>query len=451
MTTQTTTSGASAVKQMAHPSFAEAFRFWLKLGFISFGGPTGQIAIMQTELVEKKKWISQSRFLHALNFCMLLPGPEAQQLAIYVGWLLHRTWGGIVAGALFVIPSMFVLWGLSWVYVAYGSIPWLAAIFYGLKPAIMAIVAFAVIRIGAKALKNSVMWGIAVAAFIGIFFLKVPFPAIVIGAVALGFFGGKFWPRKFAIMGGHGAAGDAEHTAVGDNSEAAAHTKPTWSGALKISAVCLVLWWLPVLLLGMWQGTEGVLFREGLFFSKAAVVTFGGAYAVLPYVAQHAVENHGWLTAAQMMDGLGMAETTPGPLIMVTQFVGFLGAWNNPGNLSPLFAATLGALITTWTTFLPCFLWTFLGAPHIEQIRGNVKMTSALSAVTAAVVGVVLNLAVWFALHVLWPTDGRFDWFALAVALLAFIGMLRWKWGIIPVVIGSGLVGLLYKTFLPGQ
>ncbi len=360
MNTETNLKNVAAAEQRTrHPSFAEAFRFWLKLGFISFGGPTGQIAIMQTELVEKKKWISQSRFLHALNFCMLLPGPEAQQLAIYVGWLLHRTWGGIVAGSLFVIPSMFVLWGLSYVYVAYGNIPWLAAIFYGLKPAVMAIVAFAVIRIGSKALKNSVMWSIAAVGFVAIFFFKVPFPAIVIGAAVLGFFGGKFWKGKFFLASGHGVANSADESAVGDDSEAAAHTKPSLAGAIKIMAVCLVLWWLPVVLLGVWQGTEAVLFREGLFFSKAAVVTFGGAYAVLPYVAQHAVEHHGWLTAPQMMDGLGMAETTPGPLIMVTQFVGFLGAWNNPGNLSPLLAATLGALITTWTTSCPVFSGRF--------------------------------------------------------------------------------------------
>lgn len=444
MNTTTATSPEAAPEQIsAHPSFAEAFRFWLKLGFISFGGPTGQIAIMQTELVEKKRWISQSRFLHALNFCMLLPGPEAQQLAIYVGWLLHRTWGGIVAGSLFVIPSMFILWGLSFVYAAYGSIPWLAAIFYGLKPAVMAIVAFAVLRIGSKALKNSVMWSIAALAFVAIFFLKLPFPAIVIGAALLGLLGGVFWKEKFVVLAGHGKASD--RSVLDDDSEVPDHAQPTLSRAIRVTTVCLLLWWVPVLLFGLWDGWNSTLFQEGLFFSKAAVVTFGGAYAVLPYVAQHAVEQHGWLTAPQMMDGLGLAETTPGPLIMVTQFVGFVGAWQNPGALSPIVAATLGALITTWTTFLPCFLWTLVGAPHIEQMRGNTKMTAALSAVTAAVVGVVLNLAVWFGLHVLFPQPGKIDWLALAVAFVAFVGMTRWKWGVIPVVVGAGAAGLLFK------
>jgi chromate transporter len=444
-TATTLNTEAPAIK---HPSFGEAFRFWLKLGFVSFGGPTGQIAIMQTELVERKKWISQSRFLHALNFCMLLPGPEAQQLAIYVGWLLHKTWGGIVAGALFVIPSMFVLWALSYVYVAYGSLPWLAAIFYGLKPAVMAIVAFAVIRIGSKALKNSVMYSIAALAFVAIFFLKVPFPVIVVSAAAVGFLGGKYWKEKFFITSGHGSGKEMHRSVLDDDSEVSKQAKPSIAWSLRVGSVCLLLWWLPVFLCGLWQGWDGILFREGLFFSKAAVVTFGGAYAVLPYVAQQAVEHHGWLTTPQMMDGLGMAETTPGPLIMVTQFVGFLGGWNNPGSLSPLTAATLGALVTTWTTFLPSFLWTLLGAPHIEQVRGQVKMSSALSAVTAAVVGVVLNLAVWFGIHVLLPDGKILDWFALALSAVAFIGMLRWKWDVISVVVGSGLLGLVYKVGL---
>jgi chromate transporter len=429
--------------QVAHPGFWEAFRFWLKLGFISFGGPTGQIAIMQTELVEKRRWISQTRFLHALNFCMLLPGPEAQQLATYVGWLLHRTWGGIVAGALFVIPSMFILWSLSYIYVVYGNIPWLAAIFYGLKPAVMAIVAFAVIRIGSKALKNSIMWLIAAVAFACIFFLDVPFPAIVLGAALIGLAGGTFWPQKFQVLKGHGE--NNHRSVLDDDSEVPDHAKPNLRRTLVTGFVCLLLWWLPVLLLALWLSWDSIVVREGMFFSKAAVVTFGGAYAVLPYVAQHAVEFHGWVTAPQMLDGLGLAETTPGPLIMVTQFVGFVGAWQHPGALSPLTAATLGAFITTWTTFLPCFLWTFVGAPYIEQVRGNLRMTSTLSAVTAAVVGVVLNLAVWFAIHVLWPVKGSFDWFALAIAAVAFIGLLKWKWGVVPVVGGAALAGLVAK------
>jgi chromate transporter len=428
------------------PSFAEAFRFWLKLGFISFGGPAGQIAIMQTELVEKKQWISQSRFLHALNFCMLLPGPEAQQLAIYVGWLLHKTWGGIVAGALFVIPSMFVLWALSFTYAAYGNIPWIAAIFYGLKPAVMAIVAVAVIRIGRKALRNPVRWCIAGSAFAGIFFLRIPFPLIILGAAFTGFLGERVWPNKF-IMAGVGD-GNKSDSVLDDNDDTPSHARPSWSRAAQICLVCLTLWWVPVLLAGLWQGWDHTLFKEGLFFSKAAVVTFGGAYAVLPYVAQQAVDNFGWLQTGQMMDGLGLAETTPGPLIMVLQFVGFMGGWNKPGLLSPLVAGTLGALITTWVTFVPCFLWILLGAPYIEKLRGNTRLTAALSAVTAAVVGVILNLAVWFGLHALFPPGRVIDSFALIVSVIAFIGMLKWKWSVVPVVLGSGLAGLLYQLIV---
>lgn len=428
-----------------HPSFREAFRFWLKLGFISFGGPTGQIAIMQTELVEKKKWISQSRFLHALNYCMLLPGPEAQQLAIYVGWLLHKTWGGIVAGAFFVIPSIFVLWTLSYVYAAYGNLPWIAAIFYGLKPAVTAIVVAAVIRIGRKALKNSEMWSIAAFAFLAIFFFKVPFPAIIISAGAIGFIGGRVRQDAFYFVSTHGIP--AEHAVLSDEQEGASHTKPTWSRAIKVTVVCVALWFLPILAIGAIKGWQSTLFREGLFFSKAAVVTFGGAYAVLPYVAQQALFNYGWLKPGQMMDGLGLAETTPGPLIMVVQFVGFMGAWQNPEGLSPIVAATFGALITTWATFTPCFLWIFLGGPYIERLRGNIKLTTALSAITAAVVGVVLNLAGWFALRVFFPQPHVIDWFAITLCIIALIGMLRWKLDIVPVVIGSGLCGLIYHLF----
>ena len=432
---------------LRHPTFAQAFRFWLKLGFISFGGPAGQIAIMQSELVEKRRWISQSRFLHALNFCMLLPGPEAQQLAIYIGWLLHRTWGGIVAGALFVIPSMFILWALSVVYAAYGNVPWIAAVFYGLKPAVMAIVAAAVIRIGSKALKNEVMWTIAAVAFVAIFFFKVPFPVIVLGAGLLGFTGASVWPSKFAIPSGHG--GKAEDASVlGDEDASAEHTRSSWQRAVRIAVIGFALWWIPIVLAGLWTGWDGTLFRQGLFFSKAAVVTFGGAYAVLPYVAQQAVEQYGWLQTGQMMDGLGLAETTPGPLIMVLQFVGFMGGWNQPGTLSPIAAATLGALITTWATFVPCFVWIFLGAPYIERLRGNVALSAALATVTAAVVGVILNLAVWFALHVIFPNGGRLDWIAVALSAVAFVGMIKWKWDVIAVVVGGGLAGLLIQLAL---
>jgi chromate transporter len=420
------------------PTFAEAFRFWLKLGFISFGGPSGQIAMMHTEVVERKKWIGETHFLHALNFCMLLPGPEAHQLAIYIGWLLHKTRGGIVAGALFVLPSIFVLLALSYVYVAFGHVPSIAAIFYGLKPAVLAIVAAAVIRIGSKALKNVVMWAIAAAAFVALYFFHVPFPLIVIGAAIVGLIGGKILPRFFlGSLDNAGLTPSFEENAV--------KPQPSFVQILKTSAIWIVIWSMPLVLAGIFLGTQHTVFREGVFFSKAAVVTFGGAYAVLPYVSQQAVEHYQWLRADQMLDGLGLAETTPGPLIMVLQFVGFLGGWNHPGNLPPLLAATLGALVTTWTTFVPCFLWVFLGAPYIEKLRGAKQLTAALTTVTAAVVGVILNLAVWFGVHVIFPATGSVDWFAVAICAIAFVGMLRWKWSIIPVVLGSGLAGLLIR------
>jgi chromate transporter len=411
----------------AQPSFGEAFRFWVKLGFISFGGPTGQIAIMHTELVEKKKWIDEPHFLHALNYCMLLPGPEAQQLATYVGWRLHGTWGGIVAGAFFVIPSVFILMALSWVYAAHGTVPWIAAIFFGLKPAVMAIVAHAVIRIGKRALKTPVMYTLAAAAFVAIYFFKVPFPVIILAAAAIGLFGGT-----------RSVASEALPAATTERG-------PSFSRSAKVIAVCFVLWWTPVMVLALWQGWDSVFVREGLFFSKAAMITFGGAYAVLPYVARASVEHFGWLSAGQMMDGLGLAETTPGPLIMVLQFVGFMGGWQHaPAGMPAWLAGIIGALITTWVTFVPCFLWIFLGAPYIERLYGNVRLNGALSAITAAVVGVVLNLAVWFALHTLFPAAGGVNWFAVAVGTVTFVGMWRWNWGVVPVVLGSGVLGLVY-------
>ena len=420
------------------PSLAEAFRFWLKLGFISFGGPSGQIAMMHAELVEKKKWIGEARFLHALNFCMLLPGPEAQQLAIYIGWLLHKTRGGIIAGALFVVPSIFILWALSYIYVAYGSVPWIAAIFYGLKPAVLAIVAAAVIRIGQRALRNAIMWLVAAAAFVAIYFFRVPFPMIIISAGVLGFVAGKIsFPLIPAIV-----ETNARST-IDRDEPLPIQVRPSIGRGLRLCAISVLLWWLPIALAGIFLGTQHTIFREGIFFSKAALVTFGGAYAVLPYVSQQAVENYHWLGPGQMLDGLGLAETTPGPLIMVLQFVGFLGGWNHPGSLSPLVAATFGALITTWTTFVPCFLWILLGAPYIERLRGIKSLSSALSTVTAAVVGVILNLAIWFGLHVIFPANGNIDWFAIMICTIAFFGMLYWKWNIVPVVLGSGLLGLI--------
>jgi chromate transporter len=431
----------------AHPSFREALRFWVKLGFISFGGPAGQIAIMQSELVDRRKWISQARFLHALNYCMLLPGPEAQQLAIYIGWLLHKTRGGIVAGALFVLPSVLILWALSYIYVAYGNIPWIAAVFYGLKPAVTAIVLAAVVRIGRKALRNEVMWTVAVLAFVAIYFAKAPFPLIVFGAGAIGLVGGHLWPAKFRVSSGHGENAQ-DPSVLHDEQDSADHTRPSWFRALTIVIVCVTLWITPTVIAGVLGGWNGTLFTEGLFFSKAAVVTFGGAYAVLPYVAQEAMNHYGWLQPGQMMDGLGLAETTPGPLIMVVQFVGFVGAWQHPDGLSPLLAATLGALLTTWVTFTPCFLWVFLGGPHIEQLRGNKNLTSALSTITAAIVGVILNLAVWFTLRVFFPTAGTIDWFAIVLSAIAVVGLLRWKWSVIAVVVGAGATGLLYRVLV---
>src|SRR6478736_7540105 len=423
-----------------HPSFAEAFRFWLKLGFISFGGPTGQIAIMHTELVDRKKWIDEDRFLHALNYCMLLPGPEAQQLAIYIGWLLHGTRGGIVAGALFVLPSAFILWALSAVYVTWGQLAWIAAIFAGLKPAVLAIVVAAAIRIGRRALKNEVMWSLAALAFIAIFFFGAPFPAIIVAAGVLGFTGHRLWPQKFSVLKGHGPA-RADDSVIGRHAAAAA--APTAGRALRVVAACGALWFAPILLAGALLGWKHPLFAQGIFFSKAAMVTFGGAYAVLPYVSQQAVEHYHWLAPGQMLDGLALAETTPGPLIMVLQFVGFVGAWKTPAPFSPLVGATLGAAMTTWATFLPCFMWIFLGAPYLERLRGNARLAAALSAVTAAVVGVVLNLAVWFGLHVLVPAGAPVNWPGIAIAVVAFLGLQRWKWDIIPVVGGAAALGLL--------
>ncbi|MBL9210380.1 MAG: chromate efflux transporter [Opitutaceae bacterium] len=423
-----------------HPTRAEAFRFWLKLGFISFGGPTGQIAIMHTELVEKRRWISEARFLHALNYCMLLPGPEAQQLATYIGWLLHRTWGGVIAGTLFVLPSALLLWTLSLIYVAWGSVPGIAAVFDGLKPAVLAIVVAAGIRIGRRTLRNEVMAAIALAAFAAIFFGRVPFPLIIAGAALAGWIGHRMRPDKFQVINGHGS-GMTGGSVI--EAQSVAHATPSLGRALRVLAVCLTLWWLPVLLAGAVLGWDHVLFQQGLFFSKAAMVTFGGAYAVLPYVSQQAVEHFQWLQPGQMLDGLALAETTPGPLIMVLQFVGFVGAWHQPAPFSPLVGATLGAAITTWTTFLPCFLWIFLGAPYIERLRGHAGLSATLAAITAAVAGVVLNLAVWFGGHVLWPQDGVVDWLDWAVAAVALLGLVRWKWDIMFVVAGAAAFGLL--------
>jgi chromate transporter len=406
------------------PTLREAIRYWLKLGLISFGGPAGQIAIMHRELVEKRKWISESHFLHALNFCMLLPGPEAQQLATYLGWRLHGWRGGVAAGALFVLPSAVILFLLGWLYMAGGHLPWLAAIFHGLVPAVIAVIAAAVIRIGGKALHSPSLWGIAGLSFSAIHFLGISFVLIIGAAAAIGWIGHRISPRQFPSGKSHGTAGH-------DQEEGFLSLPPapqaSWMRALKVSALCIGLWFAPVIALGLWLGWDSTPVAQGVFFSKAALVTFGGAYAVLPYVAQQAVENFQWLSHAQMMSGLALAETTPGPLIMVLEFVGFVGGWQNPGKFSPLGGATLGAAITVWTTFLPCFLFVFLGAPYVERLRELPRIGAILTAITAAVVGVILNLGVIFTRHALWPESGGFDAFVAVLAAAAFLAMWRFK------------------------
>ncbi len=428
------------------PSFAEALGFWLKLGFISFGGPTGQIAIMHTELVERKRWIDESRFLHALNYCMLLPGPEAQQLAIYIGWLLHGTRGGLVAGSLFVLPSAALLWLLSYVYVAFGHIPSLAAAFHGLKPAVIAIVAHAVFRIGKRALKNSVSWSIAGLAFVAIYFVGVPFPAIIAGAALVGLIGSTIAPTAFIVSAAHGSPRNTADIGSAQTLIPSVTTSFSWTRAMKVIVIGAALWWIPQLVAAAILGPQHAVVQEGLFFSKAAMVTFGGAYAVLPYVAQQAVERFAWLSPEQMLDGLGLAETTPGPLIMVVQFVGFLGGWNQPGALSPLLSATLGAAISTWVTFVPCFVWIFLGAPYIETLHGRKRVGAALSAVTAAVVGVVLNLAVWFAINVVCPSVDHVDWFALVIAAGSLLGLTWFRLNVMTIVLAGVVLGVLGHT-----
>lgn len=420
------------------PTFRQALRYWFKLGCISFGGPAGQIAIMHKELVEKRRWISESHFLHALNFCMLLPGPEAQQLATYLGWRLHGAKGGIAAGALFVLPSVFILFGLSWLYMAGGHLPWLAAVFHGLLGAVIAVVAEAVLRIGKKALKSPTLWGIAALSFTAIYFFQISFVFIILGAGLLGYAGNRFSPKQFPAGKGHGEAKESASALSLPPAPTA-----TWARTFTITVLCLALWWLPVFAIAGWLGWSSTQAQQGVFFSKAALVTFGGAYAVLPYVAQQTVEIHGWLSHPQMMSGLALAETTPGPLIMVLQFVGFVGGWQHPGALTPLTGATVGALITTWVTFIPCFLFVFLGAPHIEKLGEQPRLSVALTAITAAVVGVILNLGVKFATHSLWPANGGFDFFIAPQAILAFIAMQRYKAGLMKVIFACAILGLI--------
>ncbi len=440
-------------------SLGEAFRVWLRVAALSFGGPAGQIAVMHRILVEEKRWVSESRFLHALNYCMLLPGPEAQQLATYVGWLMHRTLGGIMAGGLFILPGIVAIMALSWIYALYGQVGIVAALFFGLKAAVLAVVLDAVVRIGKRALKNRVMVGLAAAAFVAIFFFDVPFPVIVLTAGMIGFFGGRAALHVFQVGGGHGPTGQGaadRDSLLGD--ELPAHARPTIAGSLKVSAVWLALWLVPVAAVLAAFGTENVFSHIAVFFSKMAMVTFGGAYAVLAYVAQQAVETYRWLGPGEMLDGLGMAETTPGPLIMVLQFVGFMAAFRDPGALSPLVAGTLGGLLATWVTFTPCFLWIFLGAPFIEQIRGNKALSGALSAITAAVVGVILNLAIWFAVHTIFAEVRPLRWglvafdapvlasvrvWALLLSVAAIVAMFRFNVGMIPTLVACSAAGVV--------
>ena len=469
---------ANASRPPAHRvSFGEAFRFWVKLGFISFGGPAGQIAIMHRELVERRRWLSEERFLHALNYCMLLPGPEAQQLAIYIGWLMHRTWGGIVAGAFFVIPSIFILLALSYVYARYGQLNSVAGVLSGFKPVVVAIVVEALLKIGGRALKRRVHFLIAAGAFVSIFFLHIPFPIIVLTAGLCGLAGARLWPQAFVAsqakaLGGGGSVkretrDEARHGetssdgappaaafVIEDDAPPPAHTLPSKIRTLKILAAGLVLWVLPFAAIIWWGGWGGLHAEEYRFFTQAALVTFGGAYAVLAYVTQAAVGSYNWLTHAQAVDGLALAETTPGPLIMVLQFVGFMAGWNHPlAGLGQTASAITGALITTYTTFLPCFIFIFLGAPYIERLRGNKNLSGALSGITAAVVGVILNLALVFGAAVIWPQGfaGGTNWFAAVLSIVAFVALYRLKLDVLWVVLAGGALGLLYGWLFGGS
>ncbi len=438
-------------------SFWQAFAFWLKLGFISFGGPAGQISIMHQELVERRRWISERRFLHALNYCMVLPGPEAQQLATYIGWLMHRTWGGIVAGALFVLPSLLILIALSWVYIAFGEMPLVAGLFYGIKPAVTAIVVQAAHRIGSRALKNHWLWGIAAASFVATFTLNVPFPVIVAMAALLGYVGGHIAPDKFKAGGGHGNADKTWGAAlIDDHTPTPEHARFRGLRLLQVLVVGALLWLVPMGLLTAFLGWNHTLTQMGWFFTKAALLTFGGAYAVLPYVYQGAVGHYGWLSPTQMIDGLALGETTPGPLIMVVAFVGFVGGYLS-AELRALFGAdalflagAVAASLVTWFTFLPSFLFILVGGPLVESTHNDLKFTAPLTAITAAVVGVILNLALFFGYHVLWPQgfSGHFDWVSALIAIAAAVALFRFKRNVIHVIAACAVVGLILKTWV---
>jgi len=425
-----------------------AFRFWLKLGFLSFGGPAGQIAIMHQELVERRRWISEGRFFHALNYCMLLPGPEAQQLATYIGWLMHRTWGGLIAGGLFVLPSLVILAGLSFLYMSYGKVPAVAAFFYGMKPAVVAIIAFAAWRIGARVLRNALLAAIAVLAFVALFFFAVPFPWIVACAALVGVFGARITPRSFQVVAQASAQPGDSGALIDDHTAPPPHAKFSWGRLAWVLSAGVALWLIAMSALVTVEGGHGTLSTMGAFFTKAALVTFGGAYAVLPYVNQAAVEQYGWLTAAQMIDGLALGETTPGPLIMVVSFVGFVGAWTHAApSVAPWLAGVAGALVVTFFTFLPSFVFIFAGGPLVEAARGRRLFTAPLAAITAAVVGVIANLASYFAWHVFWPAGASqsADWMSMTIAVGAALALFWFRLGVIPVILACGVAGLFVR------
>lgn len=437
---------------MPSVSFWEAFRVWLKIGFINFGGPAGQIALMHKMLVEERRWISETRFLHALNYCMLLPGPEAQQLAVYIGWLMHKTWGGLVAGLLFILPGFVLMVAIATLYVTFGQLDWMQGLLFGMQAATLAIVVEAVIRVGKKALRNRWLYLLAAAAFVAIFAFAVPFPLIVLIAALIGLLGAKLKPTMFLPAGKK--SDDIDHEPVPE------HARPRLRWLLGVLVVGLLLWFTPVALLWMTLGPSDVFTQESVFFSKMAVVTFGGAYAVLAYMTQQAVQQYHWLAPGEMVQGLALAETTPGPLILVLTWVGFLGAYRAPGGLDPLLAGVLGATLSTWVTFVPCFLWIFLGAPYIERLRGNRWLSAALTGITAAVVGVILNLSVWFALHVLFkridpwqglglslpiPQLASLDLAALLLGAGAMLAMLRFHVSLMRTLLACALLGLIVR------
>ncbi|MFM2403616.1 MAG: hypothetical protein RL223_1496 [Pseudomonadota bacterium] len=437
---------ATAAPAPSAPTFRQAFLYWLRLGCVSFGGPAGQIALMHEELVERKRWISERRFLHALNYCMVLPGPEAQQLATYIGWLMHRGWGGLMAGSLFVLPSLLILILLSWIYMAWGHVSAVAGVLYGIKPAVTAIVIAAAVRIGSRALRNGALRALAAAAFVAIFVLDLPFPLIVLAAGLVGHVGAQRWPRTFAPGGGHGPTVASHGAAViDDHTPGPAHTRFSWARLRRVLAISLGAWALGIGGLSWAFGPDAVLTEMAWFFTKAALLTFGGAYAVLPYVHQGAVEQFQWLNTAQMIDGLALGETTPGPLIMVVAFVGFVGGWTQAlfGTDAQLLSGIVAACVVTLFTFLPSFCFIFLGGPFIESTHGNLKFTAPLTAITAAVVGVIVNLAVFFAWHVLWPQGwgGAFQWPAALIGAASALALLRYQRGIVPVVLAAGLAG----------